>query len=165
MSQHSHKRFKLRLLLTNRCTAICDYCHNEEQDKRAERSHLTLATIRSILETLAAAGRRDPMRLSSGVVNRRCTPSEVAQLCRGYSDHLSMDSHLGHPKLLAAGWGVVRYTTKRMKLSLSVPMAFVTPWMGRWWGARNGLLIFLPLPLRMQLQLQLQRCEAELLVT
>jgi len=103
MSQHSHKRFKLRLLLTNRCTAICDYCHNEGQDKRASRSRLTLATIRSILETLAAVGRRpDEIVLSGGEPTLHSQLGEVAQLCRGYSDHLSMDSHLGHPKLLAA---------------------------------------------------------------
>jgi len=103
MFQSSPKVFKLRLLLTNRCTATCDYCHNEGQDKQASRSRLSLATIRNILDSLAAAGQRiDEIVLSGGEPTLHSQLSAVAALCRSHTDHLSMDSHLGHPKLLAA---------------------------------------------------------------
>ncbi|MDQ7074739.1 MAG: radical SAM protein [Gammaproteobacteria bacterium] len=103
MFQGSTKAIKLRLLLTNRCTASCDYCHNEGQDKQAARSRLSLQTIRDILDNLAAAGQRlDEIVLSGGEPTLHSQLSEVAALCRVHTDHLSMDSHLGHPKLLAA---------------------------------------------------------------
>ncbi|MFW9610271.1 MAG: hypothetical protein ACMV0H_08755, partial [Aquaspirillum sp.] len=45
---------KLRLLLTNACSARCTYCHNEGQQKAGDR--LGLAAIEQLLDTLAGGG-------------------------------------------------------------------------------------------------------------
>ncbi len=47
--------FKIRFLLTNRCTATCDYCHNEGQGKHGA-SQLRVSQIADVLDTLQAGG-------------------------------------------------------------------------------------------------------------
>jgi molybdenum cofactor biosynthesis enzyme MoaA len=92
---------KLRFLLTGKCTARCTYCHNEGQNKKA--ALLRLSTIAMILEKLATAGRLpDEIILSGGEPTLNRELGAIARLCKSTGAVLSLDTHAGHPQLLAA---------------------------------------------------------------
>lgn len=94
--------FKIRFLLTNRCTATCAYCHNEGQGTQGA-SQLRLTTIAGILDTLQAAGQApDEIILSGGEPTLHKQVGDIARLCKATGAHVSMDSHVGHPALLQA---------------------------------------------------------------
>jgi molybdenum cofactor biosynthesis enzyme MoaA len=92
---------QLRFLLTSKCSARCAYCHNEGQSKAGNL--LSLETIRQILQELADHGViPDEIVLSGGEPTLHKEVGEIARLCQATGAHVSMDSHGGHPKLLAA---------------------------------------------------------------
>jgi len=92
--------FKLRFLLTSRCTARCAYCHNEGQDKQGA-ALLKFETIDRILVTLQASGCvPDEIILSGGEPTLHKEVGEIARRCRASGAHVSMDTHGGHPTLL-----------------------------------------------------------------
>lgn len=92
---------RIRLLLTAKCTAHCAYCHNEGQGEGGNL--LSLATIQDILRQIAAAGRvLDEIVLSGGEPTLHKHLGAIARLCRASGAKVSMDSHGGHPDLLAA---------------------------------------------------------------
>jgi hypothetical protein len=93
--------FKIRFLLTSRCTATCAYCHNEGQDKRGP-ALLGLQTIERILDTLTAGHcLPDEIVLSGGEPTLHKQVAEIARRCKATGAHVSMDTHGGHPGLLA----------------------------------------------------------------
>lgn len=92
--------FKIRFLLTSRCTATCAYCHNEGQDKLGP-TLLSLQTIRQILNTLQAGQcLPDEIILSGGEPTLHKNVAEIARHCKATGAHVSMDTHGGHPRLL-----------------------------------------------------------------
>jgi len=94
--------FKIRFLLTSRCTARCAYCHNEGQDKRGA-TLLGLPVIDRILATLQASDCvPDEIILSGGEPTLHKRVGDIARRCRATGAHVSMDSHGGHPALLQA---------------------------------------------------------------
>ncbi len=94
--------FKIRFLLTNRCTATCDYCHNEGQGKHGA-SQLRVSQIANVLDTLQAGGYvPDEIILSGGEPTLHKHVGDIARRCKTTGAHVSMDSHVGHPALLQA---------------------------------------------------------------
>lgn len=92
---------KIRFLLTSKCTATCGYCHNEGQSQAGNL--LSLDTIRQVLHTLHAnACQPEEIVLSGGEPTLHKQLGDIARLCRASGAHVSMDSHAGHPTLLAA---------------------------------------------------------------
>lgn len=93
------KNFKIRFLLTGKCTAKCSYCHNEGQEKSA--SLLSFKKINKIINIL-----EDHNCLPSEVVLSGGEPTlhknlvNIAKLCRSKNIYTSMASHIGHSKLL-----------------------------------------------------------------
>lgn len=93
--------FKVRLLLTSACTARCAYCHNEGQGN--DKKLLSLNTIKKILAELVANNCvPNEFVLSGGEPTLHSHVAEIARLCQQTGAHVSMDSHAGHPELLAA---------------------------------------------------------------
>ncbi len=93
--------FKLRLLLTSKCTARCAYCHNEGQSKA--ENLLSLPLIKRVLDELVLKNRLpEEIVLSGGEPTLHKQLGEIARLCRATGAWVSMDSHGGHPELLAA---------------------------------------------------------------
>lgn len=94
--------FKIRFLLTNRCTATCAYCHNEGQGTQGA-SQLRFSAIAGILNTLQAGGYvPDEIILSGGEPTLHKHVGDIARRCQAMGAHVSMDSHVGHPALLQA---------------------------------------------------------------
>jgi len=92
--------FKIRFLLTSKCTATCAYCHNEGQDKKGTPL-LHLNVITRILNTLEAHDCvPDEITLSGGEPTIHKQVAEIARLCKATGAFVSMDSHGGHPNLL-----------------------------------------------------------------
>ena len=91
---------KIRFLLTNKCTAHCAYCHNEGQGEHGNL--LSLAVIDDVLRTLDEHGcPPSEIVLSGGEPTLHKNLAEIAQRCKATGAHLSMNSHAGHPRLLA----------------------------------------------------------------
>ncbi|MCG9059812.1 radical SAM protein [Laribacter hongkongensis] len=91
---------KIRLLLTNKCTARCSYCHNEGQG--AGGNLLPLSTICHLLDTLATYGcQPSEIVLSGGEPTLHRQLAEIARLCKQSGAHVSLATHGGHPELLA----------------------------------------------------------------
>ncbi len=92
---------KIRFLLTSKCTATCAYCHNEGQSG-AGASLLHMEQIEHILERFAQCNQPiDEIVLSGGEPTLHKHVGAIAQRCKKAARHLSMDSHGGHPELLA----------------------------------------------------------------
>lgn len=92
--------FKIRFLLTSRCTATCAYCHNEGQDKRGP-TLLGVQAIEHILDTLEAGQcLPDEIILSGGEPTLHKSVADIARRCKATGAHVSMDTHGGHPRLL-----------------------------------------------------------------
>lgn len=91
---------KIRFLLTSACSARCAYCHNEGQSKKP--AVLGVAAISGILGKLRDAGEMpDEIVLSGGEPTLHKQVGEIARLCKDTGCYVSMDSHAGHPQLLA----------------------------------------------------------------
>jgi MoaA/NifB/PqqE/SkfB family radical SAM enzyme len=91
---------KIRFLLTSACSARCAYCHNEGQSK--EPALLQTKTIADILGRLKASGNLpDEIVLSGGEPTLHKQVGEIARLCKDAGCYVSMDTHAGHPRLLA----------------------------------------------------------------
>lgn len=94
--------FKIRFLLTSKCTATCAYCHNEGQDKNGT-SLLSVDVIAHILNTLVTHDCvPDEIILSGGEPTLHKKVAEIARMCKATGAYVSMDSHGGHPDLLQA---------------------------------------------------------------
>jgi organic radical activating enzyme len=92
--------FKIRFLLTSRCTATCAYCHNEGQDKRGP-TLLSVQAIERILGILEASQcLPDEIILSGGEPTLHRSVADIARRCKATGAHISMDTHGGHPRLL-----------------------------------------------------------------
>jgi len=93
--------YKIRFLLTSKCTATCAYCHNEGQGSVGS-SLLRVGQIAKILGRLTEAKRLPAeIVLSGGEPTLHKHVGLIAQLCKSSGCHVSMDSHGGHPDLLA----------------------------------------------------------------
>ncbi len=91
---------KIRFLLTSLCTATCAYCHNEGQSKKVNL--LPLATIEHILKQLREQRIvPEEIVLSGGEPTLHKHVAQIARMCRDSGAHVSMDTHGGHPSLLA----------------------------------------------------------------
>ena len=89
---------QIRFLLTNKCTARCEYCHNEGQSKAGNL--LSVEAIRHVLNTLEKHGcTPSEIVLSGGEPTLHKQLAEIAQICHATGAHISMDSHGGHPEL------------------------------------------------------------------
>lgn len=87
---------KLRLLLTNTCSARCAYCHNEGQHKADD--FLALTSIRHMLGVLLSSGiRLNEVVLSGGEPTLHPALAEIAALCRATGAFISLNSHGAHP--------------------------------------------------------------------
>lgn len=92
--------FKIRFLLTSKCTATCGYCHNEGQDKKGTPL-LSVAAITHILKTLQLHDCvPEEIILSGGEPTLHKQVAQIARLCKATGAYVSMDSHGGHPALL-----------------------------------------------------------------
>ena len=92
--------FKIRFLLTSRCTPTCAYGRNEGQDKNGA-TLLSLEVISHILSTLQASECvPDEIILSGGEPTLNKKVGDIARLCKATGAWVSMDSHGGHPALL-----------------------------------------------------------------
>ena len=90
---------KLRLLLTNACSARCAYCHNEGQQKAGDR--LTLVEIDHLLDTLADEGVDvSEIVLSGGEPTLHPQLPEIACRCKASGAWVSINTHAGHPTKL-----------------------------------------------------------------
>lgn len=90
---------KLRLLLTNACSARCTYCHNEGQQKAGDR--LGLAAIEQLLDTLAGGGICvSEIVLSGGEPTLHPQLAEIARRCKASGAWVSINTHAGHPTKL-----------------------------------------------------------------
>lgn len=91
---------KLRLLVTNACSARCAYCHNEGQQKASDR--LTLAVVEHLLDTLAGGGICvSEIVLSGGEPTLHPQLPEIARRCKASGARVSINTHAGHPTKLA----------------------------------------------------------------
>lgn len=91
---------KLRLLLTNACSARCAYCHNEGQQKAGDL--LDLAAIEHLLDTLAGGGVCvSEIVLSGGEPTLHPQLPEIARRCKATGAWVSINTHAGHPTKLA----------------------------------------------------------------
>lgn len=91
---------KVRFLLTNNCSARCDYCHNEGQEKA--RDFLSIDRVVAFLDDLLAKNRiLTEVILSGGEPTLHPQVGEIAHLCKSRGIFVSMDTHGGHPKYLA----------------------------------------------------------------
>lgn len=91
---------KVRFLLTNKCSARCDYCHNEGQEKA--RDFLSIDRIVAFLDELLAQNRiPSEVILSGGEPTLHPQVGDIARLCKSRGIFVSMNTHGGHPKLLA----------------------------------------------------------------
>ena len=91
---------KLRLLLTNACSARCAYCHNEGQQKAGDR--LDVAAIGHLLDTLAGGGVCvSEIVLSGGEPTLHPQLPEIARRCTATGAWVSINTHAGHPTKLA----------------------------------------------------------------
>lgn len=91
---------KIRFLLTSKCTATCGYCHNEGQGQGGNL--LSMEVIRHVLDTLASnVCQPQEIVLSGGEPTLHKQLGDIARLCKASGTYVSMDSHVGHPKLLA----------------------------------------------------------------
>lgn len=99
--QRSVQKVKVRFLLTRRCSARCDYCHNEGQAD-AGASLLSVGQIEGVLETLMRQNCiPQEIVLSGGEPTLHKQVAAIAQRCKATGAHVSMASHGGHPDLLA----------------------------------------------------------------
>lgn len=90
---------KLRLLLTDACSARCAYCHNEGQQKAGDR--LDLAAIGHLLDTLAGGGVCvSEIVLSGGEPTLHPQLPEIARRCKASGAWVSINTHAGHPTKL-----------------------------------------------------------------
>jgi molybdenum cofactor biosynthesis enzyme MoaA len=90
---------KVRFLLTNKCSARCDYCHNEGQAKA--RDFLSVERIVAFLDELQTENRiPTEVILSGGEPTLHPQIGEIARLCKSRGIFVSMDTHGGHPKRL-----------------------------------------------------------------
>jgi MoaA/NifB/PqqE/SkfB family radical SAM enzyme len=90
----------IRFLLTSKCTASCAYCHNEGQSKAGNL--LSLEIIKNILHELKKNNcTPKEFVLSGGEPTLHKHVAEIARLCKETGAYVSMDSHAGHPALLA----------------------------------------------------------------
>lgn len=93
------KDFKIRFLLTGKCTAKCSYCHNEGQEKSA--SLLSFKQIKKILDELDIKNSLpSEVVLSGGEPTLHKNLVNIAKLCKSKNIYTSMASHIGHSKLL-----------------------------------------------------------------
>ncbi|HNQ49526.1 MAG TPA: radical SAM protein [Hydrogenophilus thermoluteolus] len=93
---------QLRLLLTNRCSACCAYCHNEGQIH--EKGHLPLSAIETLLAYWQTVGISfDEIVLSGGEPTLHPQIARIAQLCHTACRHVSINTNGAHPsRLLSA---------------------------------------------------------------
>lgn len=90
----------IRLLLTQRCNARCDYCHNEGQDGKADQ--LTLSEITNLIGSLTRHGIEvDEFVLSGGEPTLHRDLADIAHLCKQSGARVSINTHGGHPDRLA----------------------------------------------------------------
>lgn len=90
---------KIRLLLTNACSARCAYCHNEGQKKASD--WLDLAAIGHLLDTLAGGGVCvSEIVLSGGEPTLHPQLPEIARRCKATGAWVSINTHAGHPTKL-----------------------------------------------------------------
>jgi organic radical activating enzyme len=87
---------KVRLLLTDKCSAHCAYCHNEGQAQG--RAFLSVDTIAAFLDDLYAKNRiPSEIILSGGEPTLHPQVGDVARLCKERGVVVSMNTHGGHP--------------------------------------------------------------------
>jgi molybdenum cofactor biosynthesis enzyme MoaA len=125
---------KLRLLLTNACSARCAYCHNEGQQKGGDR--LDLAAIQHLLDTLADGGVcASEIVLSGGEPTLHPQLPEIARRCKATGAWVSINTHAGHPTKLAPAlpWldelkiHVDSFDPQRQRASMGIGIAKVRP--------------------------------------
>ena len=93
------KYFKIRLLLTGKCTAKCHYCHNEGQSKSANL--LTLKYIKAFIQQLEYKNDLpDEVVLSGGEPTLHKQVKDIARFLKSKNLYVSMASHIGHTELL-----------------------------------------------------------------
>lgn len=128
----SFMRLKLRLLLTNACSARCAYCHNEGQRKGTEQ--LDLAVIEHLLDTLADGGVcASEIVLSGGEPTLHPQLPEIARRCKTTGASVSINTHGGHPTKLepALPWldelkiHVDSFDPQRQRASMGIGIAKV----------------------------------------
>jgi len=91
--------FKIRLLLTGKCTAKCHYCHNEGQSKSANL--LTLTYIKDFIQQLEYKNDLpDEVVLSGGEPTLHKQVKDIARFLKSKKLYVSMASHIGHTELL-----------------------------------------------------------------
>ena len=99
-NNNKSNHYKARFLLTGKCTATCDYCHNEGQSKSARQ--LTFNNIKAFIEPLERNNNLPyEVVLSGGEPTLHKHLASIAAYLKSKHIYVSMDSHLGHPKLLA----------------------------------------------------------------
>ncbi|CAA6808375.1 MAG: Unknown protein [uncultured Thiotrichaceae bacterium] len=99
MKEKLERCFKIRLLLTGKCTAKCSYCHNEGQTKSANL--LTLEYIKEIFGKLESKNNLpDEVILSGGEPTLNKQVKDIAKFLKSKSIYVSMASHIGHTDLL-----------------------------------------------------------------
>jgi len=92
-------KFKIRFLLTGKCTARCNYCHNEGQGKSA--GLLSFETIKEIIKKLESTNNLPfEVVLSGGEPTLHKKAKDIARLCKSKNIYVSMVSHIGHTNLL-----------------------------------------------------------------
>lgn len=92
--------YKIRFLLTNKCTASCNYCHNEGQGNVG--NILPLGEIQHVLDTLKNSGKcPSEIVLSGGEPTLHRELAQIARVCKQTGAYVSMNSHAGHPALLS----------------------------------------------------------------
>ena len=91
--------YKVRFLLTGKCTAVCDYCHNEGQSKAARQ--LSFEAIKTFINQ-AERNQHLPYEvvLSGGEPTLHKQVAAIAEFLQSKGIYVSMDSHVGHSKLL-----------------------------------------------------------------
>ena len=93
------KANKIRLLLTGKCTARCDYCHNEGQSTSAPL--LKLSAIKKYITELENNNALpEEVVLTGGEPTINKEVAKIAQFLKSKNIYVSMASHAGHPDLL-----------------------------------------------------------------
>lgn len=89
----------VRLLLTNKCSARCHYCHNEGQ--AIGKEFLPLNRIKEFFDSLDS--KRiviNEIILSGGEPTLHPKVADIAEFCKERKYFVSIDTHGGHPHLL-----------------------------------------------------------------
>ncbi len=99
LNKNMKKYSKIRFLLTGKCTAKCNYCHNEGQTKEANL--LSLEYIKDIIANLEYKNSLpNEVVLSGGEPTLNKETRNIAKFLKSKNIYVSMASHAGHTSLL-----------------------------------------------------------------